>query len=63
MRFPFLSSLAYAELRLICARILYKFDIELAPEATGWIEAQKAYTVWDKPGLPMYLRPATTIAT
>ena len=45
-------------MRLICARILYKFDIELAPGAKGWIDGQKIYSIWDKPSLPVYLKPA-----
>lgn len=63
MRLAFLSSLAYAEMRLISARILYKFDIELAPGTEGWLESQKAYSVWDKPPLPIYLKPAATTTT
>ena len=49
-------------MRLICARVLYKFDIELAPEAKDWLKVQKAYSVWDKPALPIYLKPAATTA-
>lgn len=62
MRLAFLSSLAYAEMRLISARILYKFDIELAPGAEDWMQSQKAYSVWDKPALPIYLKPAAATA-
>ena len=51
-------SLAYAEMRLILAKILYRFDVELAPEARGWLDEQKIYGLWDKPSLPFYLRPA-----
>lgn len=51
-------NLAYAEMRLIVARILYRFDVELAPEAKDWLRTQKVYTLWDKPELPMYLKPA-----
>ncbi|KAI1387748.1 cytochrome P450 [Hypoxylon trugodes] len=50
-------NLAYAEMRLILARILYRFDIELAPEARDWVKRQKIYTLWDKPELPVYLKP------
>lgn len=44
-------------MRLISARILYKFDIELAPEAKDWIGRQGIYNFWDKPPLPIYLKP------
>ncbi|KAI0836314.1 cytochrome P450 [Hypoxylon sp. FL0890] len=50
-------NLAYAEMRLILARILYKFDIELAPGSEDWMKNQKFYSLWDKPALPMYLKP------
>ncbi|KAI0120439.1 cytochrome P450 [Hypoxylon sp. NC0597] len=53
-------NLAYAEMRLILARILYRFDIELAPGAGDWIKKQSIYTLWDKPELPMYLKPVST---
>lgn len=49
-------------MRLILARILYKFDLELAPEARDWIKIQKVYTLWDKPKLPVYLKPIKTSA-
>lgn len=44
-------------MRLILARILYRFDVEIAPEARGWLDGQKVYTLWDKPSLPFYLKP------
>ena len=49
-------------MRLILARILYRFDFELAPGAEDWIGQQKIYTLWEKPPLPVYLKPATTTA-
>jgi hypothetical protein len=45
-------------MRLIIARLLYKFDVELAPNAKNWLEDQKVYTLWDKPELPVYLKLA-----
>lgn len=55
-------SLTYAEMRLIYARSLYKFDMELAPEAQDWISStttspppKKKKIVWDKPSLPICL--------
>lgn len=56
-----LYSLAYAEMRLILARILYRFEVELAPEAGDWFN-QKVFVVWDKPALPFYLKPASSQA-
>jgi cytochrome P450 len=54
-------NLAYAEMRLIVARILYRYDVELSPGSEDWIKTQKAYTLWVKPELPMYLKPARTV--
>lgn len=53
-----LSSLAYAEMRLILARMIWNFDMELAPESQGWID-QLSFVVWEKPGLKVRLTPAS----
>lgn len=49
-------SLAYAEMRLILARMIWNFDMELAPESHNWID-QLSFVVWDKPGLQVKLTP------
>lgn len=49
-------SLAYAEMRLILAKVLFNFDMELADKGVDWI-TQKAYLLWDKPPLEVYLTP------
>ncbi|TRX94632.1 hypothetical protein FHL15_004404 [Xylaria flabelliformis] len=51
-------NLAYAEMRLILARILYRFDITPAPGAENWIDRQKIYSNWEKPELPFYIKSA-----
>lgn len=40
------ASLAYVEMRLILAKILWNFDMELV-SGKDWPE-QKSYSVWDK---------------
>ncbi|KAK9413548.1 putative Cytochrome P450 [Seiridium unicorne] len=50
-------NLAYAEMRLILAKIIYNFDMKLADESRGWLETQKLYVIWDKPPLDVYLTP------
>lgn len=45
------GSLAYAEMRLILAKILFRFDIELVDKEQKWMENQKMFTLWDKPPL------------
>ncbi|KXH65979.1 cytochrome P450 [Colletotrichum salicis] len=50
-------NLAYSEMRLILARILFSFDLKLADEGRDWIKGQKVYIVWQKPSLNVYLKP------
>lgn len=49
-------NLAFAEMRLILARVLWNFDLELCNESANWSE-QKIYTLWEKPALMCKLRP------
>ncbi|KAM7194018.1 Cytochrome P450 [Naviculisporaceae sp. PSN 640] len=51
------KNLAYAELRLILARMLFEFDLTLAEESKNWIERQKAYVLWHRIPLQVYLTP------
>ncbi|KAL2845073.1 cytochrome P450 [Aspergillus pseudodeflectus] len=44
------SNLAFAEIRLILARLLWNFDLMLCDQNHGWSE-QRAYVVWEKGGL------------
>ena len=48
-------SLAYAETKLILARLLWRFDIELLNDGFE-IERQKVYIMWEKPPLMVRLR-------
>ncbi|KAK7743643.1 hypothetical protein SLS62_010546 [Diatrype stigma] len=50
-------NLAYAEMRLILARIVYDFDLELADDSKNWIERQRAFALWDRIPLNVYLTP------
>ncbi|KAH7055844.1 putative cytochrome P450 [Macrophomina phaseolina] len=49
-------NLAYAEMRLIMASILWHFDLELAEGQEGWPD-QKIYLVWEKHPLMVRLKP------
>jgi hypothetical protein len=51
------GSLAYAELRLIAAKMLFCFDMELMDESRGWLEGQKVFGLWEKPALMVKLQP------
>lgn len=45
------KNLARAEMRLILARLLWRFDLELAPDCHDWMEGQKIYGFWVRPPL------------
>ncbi|KAL2125926.1 hypothetical protein VTI74DRAFT_2223 [Chaetomium olivicolor] len=49
-------NLAYAEMRLIIARLLWNFDLELMPESTKWND-QKIYVLWEKGAINVKLFP------
>ncbi|KAH6632811.1 cytochrome P450 [Chaetomium tenue] len=49
-------NLAYVEMRLILARLLWNFDLELMPESRNW-SAQKIFTLWEKGGINVKLFP------
>lgn len=49
-------SLAYAEMRLVLARLALDFDFELQPESERWL-VQKLFTFWEKPPLMTKIVP------
>ncbi|VUC29307.1 unnamed protein product [Clonostachys rosea] len=55
------KNLAYAEMRLILARIVWNFDLRLAKDSDGWIDRGETYLIWRKPALNVYLVPMVTI--
>jgi hypothetical protein len=54
------SSLAYFEMRLILAHVLWNFDLELMPESTDW-SRQKVFAIWEKSPLYVKLKPREKI--
>ncbi|KAI5863432.1 putative cytochrome P450 [Durotheca rogersii] len=46
-------NLAYAEMRVILARLVYDFDMKLSEESTDWIKRQKVFALWDR--IPLYV--------
>jgi averantin hydroxylase len=51
-------NLAYAEMRLILAKVCFNFDLELDEERCGnWIGDQKIYGLWEKASLYVKLTP------
>ncbi|EHK24114.1 uncharacterized protein TRIVIDRAFT_190955 [Trichoderma virens Gv29-8] len=51
------KNLAYAEMRLILAKILWNFDITLHPDSKDWLQKNMAYSLWQKPNLNIYIKP------
>lgn len=50
-------NLAYAEMRIILARMLFEFDLELMESSMSWLENLKNSTLWQKDPLMVRLRP------
>lgn len=51
------NSLAYIEMRLILAKMMYKFDLQLASESKDWLD-QKVFLVWEKKPLMVKIKLA-----
>ncbi|KAE9964642.1 hypothetical protein EG328_010294 [Venturia inaequalis] len=45
------KNLAYAEMRIILARLLFDFDLELDERSRSWTRGMKAFVLWEKPSL------------
>ncbi|KAI2473609.1 cytochrome P450 ClCP1 [Annulohypoxylon bovei var. microspora] len=50
-------NMAYAEMRLILARIIFNFDMTIDEDSRRWIKEQQAYILWKKPALNVYMKP------
>lgn len=48
-------SLAIAEVKLALSRVIWNFDMELAPESFGWLGKQKMLTTWKKEAMKVKL--------
>ncbi|KAI2617462.1 benzoate 4-monooxygenase cytochrome P450 [Hypoxylon sp. NC1633] len=47
------------ETRVILAKLIYNFDVELMPESARWMHDQKNYIAWHKPPLMVKLTPVS----
>lgn len=45
-------------MRLLLAKVLRHFDLELMPESEGWMDNMRVYTLWEKPPLKARATPA-----
>ncbi len=50
------KNLAYAEMRLVVARMVWEFEMELADKGENWVD-QRMYGLWDKKPLMVKLSP------
>ncbi|KAI1864031.1 uncharacterized protein JN550_009051 [Neoarthrinium moseri] len=50
-------NLAYMEMRLVLAKLVWNFNIRLSGDSSDWLERNKVHLLWDKPPLNVYLDP------
>ena len=50
-------NLAYAEMRIILARVLFEFDLELMESSKSWLGDLKNFLLWEKDPLMVKLKP------
>ncbi|KAF4929826.1 Trichothecene C-15 hydroxylase [Colletotrichum viniferum] len=52
-------NLAYAEMRMILARVIYNFDLQLAEESRDWLrcDQHQVHILWNKPPLKVHMTP------
>lgn len=49
------KNLAYAEMRVFFSKMIFAFDMELAPGSEGWMDRCRGQALWAKPALPVKL--------
>ncbi|KAH6605889.1 hypothetical protein Trco_005042 [Trichoderma cornu-damae] len=49
-------NLAYAEMRLILARLVWEFDMTIDETSKTWMDGQENFELWVKPDLNIYLK-------
>ncbi|KAI1264692.1 cytochrome P450 [Xylariaceae sp. FL1019] len=47
------KNLAFAEMRAVVAKLLFRFDFQLAPGQEDWIKRQKTFVMWHKGALKL----------
>ncbi|KAJ4396731.1 hypothetical protein N0V93_000952 [Gnomoniopsis smithogilvyi] len=50
------KNLAYSELRVFIARLLYRFDYTLQPGQENWLENSRVFVTWEKPEVKVVFR-------
>ncbi|KAG7050710.1 cytochrome P450 [Colletotrichum scovillei] len=54
-------NLAYAEMKMILAKVIWNFDLQLAAQSKNWID-HDVYLLYNKPPLMVHLTPAVKAA-
>ncbi|KZL68279.1 trichothecene C-15 hydroxylase (cytochrome P450), partial [Colletotrichum tofieldiae] len=54
-------NLAYAEMRLVLARIIWNFDMRLGEDSKDWDEKSHVYLLWQKGPVSVFLTPRTIV--
>ncbi|RDA95651.1 hypothetical protein CP533_1130 [Ophiocordyceps camponoti-saundersi (nom. inval.)] len=54
------KSLRLHEMRLVVARLLFRFDFEMLPGQERWQSGQRVFLLWEKPPLYVRFRPRGT---
>ncbi len=49
--------LAYAEMRIILARLIWNFDMELCVESKNWVDGMKVFMIYQRAPLMVKLTP------
>lgn len=49
-------NLAYAEMRLILARLMWEFDMSIDESSRNWMDRQENFELWVKPDLNIHLK-------
>jgi len=56
-------NLAYSEMRLIVAKLLWNFDLTLSPQSYNWLQTTRKYQQWYRDPLMVSLKPREDIKT
>lgn len=48
--------MAYSEIRVILAQMIFNFDLRLTDDSGDWLD-QRAFTVWEKGPLNVLITP------
>lgn len=46
-------------MRVILARVLWNFDMEIADESRDWVSKQKVFNLWEKGPMYVFLTPVS----